>query len=99
MSRANIFAVIKDKGLLTPLKVIMEDLSRNDHYKYCKFHKVSGHGTADCIDLKKQVKWLVQNKCLKKYVNNKRRDERKCGDNDHKRADYSRGFELFKEEL
>lgn len=36
-----------------------------------------GHEIANCIDLKEQVEWLVQNQYLKKYVNNQIRDKRK----------------------
>ena len=45
MSRAEIYGAIKDKGLLTPSKPIVGGLGGSAH-------KVTGHGTVDCIDLK-----------------------------------------------
>ena len=60
-SRAEIYIAIKDKRLLTPPKLIVGGLGGSAHHKYCNFHKVTGHGTVDCIDLKEQIEWLVQN--------------------------------------
>ncbi|KAH9802499.1 Integrase catalytic domain-containing protein [Citrus sinensis] len=72
-SRAEIYAAIKDKRLLTPPKTIVGGLGGNAHHKYCEFHKVTGHGTVDCIDLKKHIEWLVQNQYLKEYVDDQKR--------------------------
>ena len=60
-SRVEIYTAIKDKGLLTPPKQIVRGLGGSAHHKYCEFHKVTRHGTVDCIDLKEQIEWLVQN--------------------------------------
>ena len=76
-NRAEIYATIKDKGLLTPPKPIVGGLGGNTHYKYCEFHKVTGHRTVDCIDLKEQIEWLVQNQYLKEYVDDQRRGGRR----------------------
>lgn len=51
-SKVEIYVAIKDKGLLTPPKPIIEGLGGSAHHKYCEFHKVSEHGIVDCIDLK-----------------------------------------------
>lgn len=48
----------------------MSGLGKNVHYKYCEFLKVSGLRTVDCINLKEQIKWQVQNQYLKEYVKN-----------------------------
>lgn len=76
VSKAEIFTAIKDKGLLSPPKPIAGGQGGNAHHKYCEFHKVSGHGTADCMDLNEQIEWLVQNQYLKEYVSNQRRNGR-----------------------
>ncbi|XP_024041852.1 uncharacterized protein LOC127898847 [Citrus sinensis] len=76
-SRAEIYAAIKDKGLLTPPKQIVRGLGGSAHHKYCEFHKVTGHGTVDCIDLKEQIEWLVQNQYLKEYVDDQERGRRR----------------------
>ena len=51
-SITEIYTAIKDKGLLIPPKLIVRGLGGSAHHKYCEFHKVSGHETADCINLK-----------------------------------------------
>ena len=53
--KVKIYVLIKDKGLLTPPKPIVGGLGRSARHKYCEFHKVSGHGTTDCINLKEQI--------------------------------------------
>ena len=68
MSIVEIYAAIKDKGLLTSPKPIVRGLGGSAHHKYCEFHKVTRHGTVDCIDLKEQIEWLVQNQYLKEYM-------------------------------
>lgn len=40
---------------------------------------MSGHKTAEYINLKEQIEWLVQNKYLKENVDNQGRDEKKGG--------------------
>ena len=60
-SRAEIYAAVTDNGLLTPPKPIVGSLGGSAYHKYCEFHRVSRNGTADCIDLKEHIEWLLQN--------------------------------------
>lgn len=36
--------------------------------RWCKFHRVKGHHTEDCYQLKKKIDSLIQEGHLKKYV-------------------------------
>ena len=76
-SRAEIHAAIIDKGLLTQPKLIVGGLDRSAHHKYCEFHKVFGHGTTYCIDLKEYIEWLVQNQYLKENMDDQGRGGRR----------------------
>ena len=42
--------------------------ARRDDTKYCEFHKDHGHQTDDCIQLKKEIEYLIQRGHLDRYV-------------------------------
>ena len=44
------------------------DRAKRDMTKYCEFHKDHGHGTDDCIQLKKEIKFLIRCGHLRRYV-------------------------------
>ena len=44
------------------------DLARRDDTKYCEFHKDHGHRTDDCIQLKKDIEYLIRRGHLSRYV-------------------------------
>ena len=41
---------------------------RRDDTKYCEFHKGHGHLTDDCIQLKKEIEYLIRRGHLNRYV-------------------------------
>ena len=47
---------------------IKSDLARRDDTKYCEFHKDHGHRTDDCIQLKKEIEYLIRRGNLSRYV-------------------------------
>ncbi|XP_058223097.1 uncharacterized protein LOC131332815 [Rhododendron vialii] len=47
------------------------DPNRRAKDKYCKFHRDHGHNTDDCIDLKQQIKELIQRGKLQRFVTKK----------------------------
>ena len=51
---------IKDEETLTYLGKLKEDPNRRSKDKYCRFHRDHGHDTADCYDLKQQIKALIK---------------------------------------
>ena len=42
--------------------------TRRDNTKYCEFHKDHGHRTDDCIQLKKEIEYLIRRGHLSRYV-------------------------------
>ena len=44
------------------------DPARRDDTKYCAFHKDHGHRTDDCIQLKKEIEYLIRRGHLSRYV-------------------------------
>ena len=41
---------------------------RRDDTKYCEFHKGHGHRIDDCIQLKKEIEYLIRRGHLSRYV-------------------------------
>ena len=44
------------------------DPARRDDTKYCEFHKGHGHRTDDCIQVKKEIEYLIRRGHLSNYV-------------------------------
>ena len=44
------------------------DPAKRDIAKYCEFHRDHGHQTDDCIQLKKEIKFLIRHRHLRRYV-------------------------------
>ena len=44
------------------------DPARRDDTKYCEFHKDHGHQTDECIQLKKEIEYLIRRGHLSRYV-------------------------------
>ena len=51
---------IKDEGALTFLGKLKGDPNTWPRNRYCSFHRDHGHDTADCYDLKQQIKTLIR---------------------------------------
>ena len=50
------------------------DPTRRDDTKYCEFHKDHGHRTDDCIQLKKEIEYLIRRGHLCRYVASEERE-------------------------
>ena len=44
------------------------DLAKRDNTKYCEFHRDHGHRTKDCIQLRKEIEFLIQHGHPHRYV-------------------------------
>ena len=44
------------------------DPTKRDSTKYCEFHRDHGHGTDDCIQLRKEIEHLIQRGHLRRFV-------------------------------
>ena len=65
---------IKDKEALTYPSKLNGDPKRRSKDKYCHFHGDHGHDTADCYDLKQQIKTLIKQGKLQKFIKKERVD-------------------------
>lgn len=69
--KANLVTVIIDKyGVRDPTLMRPQMLATRDKTKFCGFHRDYGHGTEDCIQLKRAIERLIREGCLKEYVVN-----------------------------
>ncbi|XP_050250801.1 uncharacterized protein LOC126697746 [Quercus robur] len=66
--------LIKDEGALTFPRKLKGDPSKRPRDKYCHFHRDHGHDTANCYDLKQQIKALIRQGKLQRFVNKERTD-------------------------
>ena len=65
---------IKDEGTLTFPGKLKSDPTKRSRNKYCHFHRDHGHDIADWYDLKQQIKALIREGKLQKFVNKERTD-------------------------
>ena len=51
------------------------DLAKRDSTKYCEFHWDRGHQTDDCIQMRKEIEYLIRRGHLRCFVASKGRDQ------------------------
>ena len=44
------------------------DPTKRDNTKYCEFHRDYGHRTNDCIQLRKEIEYLIRRGYLRRFV-------------------------------
>ena len=47
---------------------IKSDQAKRDNSKYCEFHRDHGHRIDDCIQLRKEIEYLIRHGHLRRYV-------------------------------
>ena len=50
------------------------ELAKRDSTKYCEFHRDHGHRTYDCIQLRKEIEYLIRHGNLHRFVASEGRD-------------------------
>ena len=65
---------IKDEGALTFLGKLKVDPNKRSRDKYRHFHRDHDHDTTDCYDLKRQIKALIRQGKLQKFISRERVD-------------------------
>ena len=65
---------IKDERALTFHCKLKGDPSKRPRDKYCRFHRDHEHDTTNCFDLKQQIKALIRQGKLQRFVNKERAD-------------------------
>ena len=64
----------KDEEALTYHVKLKGDPNRRSRDKYCCFHRDHGYDTTDCYDLKQQIKTLIKQGKLQKFIKKERVD-------------------------
>ena len=44
------------------------DPTKRDNTRYCEFHRDHGHRTDDCIQLRKEIEYLIRRRYLRRFV-------------------------------
>ena len=63
---------IKDEGALMFPGKLKSDPNKRSRDKYCLFHRDHGNDTADCYHLKQQIKVLIRQGKLQRFVSKER---------------------------
>ena len=51
------------------------DPTKRDNTRYCEFHKDHRHQTDDCIQLMKEIEYLIRRGYLRRYITSKGQDK------------------------
>ena len=54
---------------------VRSDPTKRDNTKYCEFHKDHGHQTDDCIQMRKEIEYLIRRGHLRHYVASEGQDQ------------------------
>ena len=65
---------IKDEGALTFPSKLKGDPNKRSRDNYCCFHRDHRHDTVDCYDLKQQIKALIRQGKLQRFVSKEKAD-------------------------
>ena len=44
------------------------DLAKRDNTRYCEFHRDYGHCMDDCIQLRKEIEYLIRRGYLRRFI-------------------------------
>ena len=65
---------IKDEGALTFPSKLKGDPNKRSRDNYCCFHRDHRHDTVNCYDLKQQIKALIRQGKLQRFVSKESAD-------------------------
>ena len=51
------------------------DPTKRDNTRYCEFHRDHEHRTDDCIQLRKEIEYLIRRGYLRRYIASERQDQ------------------------
>ena len=59
---------VQHKQFLRWLSQMRSDPTKRDNTRYCEFHRDHGHRTDDCIQLRKEIEYLIRREYLRRFV-------------------------------
>ena len=65
---SQVLSEVQHESFLRWPSQMKSDPAKRDDTKYCEFHKSHGHRTDDCIQLKKEIEYLIQRRHLSCYI-------------------------------
>ena len=63
-----------EKFLIWPSQM-RTDPTKRDNTRYCEFHRGHGHRTDDCIQLRKEIEYLIRRGYLRRYIASEGQDQ------------------------
>ena len=78
---------IKDDVILMWLGKLKGDPNRGSKDKYYHFHRDYGHNTSECYDLKQQIKVLIRQGMLQRFISKERIDNNSSQEQAGRRSD------------
>ncbi|PWG75031.1 hypothetical protein DF186_14820, partial [Enterococcus hirae] len=73
----NIYRKIYHTEKIPPPRPLKHKKTKKNRSEYCKYHKLYGHSTNDCYDLKNIIEKLTREKKLDRYIAEKGEKTRK----------------------
>ena len=59
---------VRNEQFLRWLTQMKSDPTKRDNTKYCEFHRDYGHRTDDCIQLKREIEYLIRRGYLRRFI-------------------------------
>ena len=67
--------MVQHEQFLRWLSQMRSDPTKRDNTKYCEFHRDHGHRTGDCIQLRKEIEYLIRRGYLRHFVASEGQDQ------------------------
>ena len=67
-SVSQVLRKVRNKQFLRWPTQMKSDPTARDNIKYCEFHRDYGHRTDDCIQLKREIKYLIRRGYLRRFI-------------------------------
>ena len=67
-SVSHVLCEVQHENFLRWPSQMRSDPAKRDNTKYCTFHRDHGHRTDDCIQLRKEIEYLIRRRHLRRYV-------------------------------
>ena len=67
-SVSQVLREVRNEQFMRWLTQMKSDLATRDNTSYCKFHRDYGHRTDDCIQLKREIEYLIRRGYLRRFI-------------------------------
>ena len=74
-SVSQVLREVRNKQFLRWLTQMKSNPTTRDNTKYCEFHRDYGHRTNDCIQLKREIKYLIRRGYLRRFISSENQSQ------------------------